>query len=240
MSSKRCTSGFLAIVLLAILVIGCSAQSASVNPDSDIAAIVQAYPQLADQPWTKAEVKRVVDGDTFETMEGDKVRLIGVNTPETVKPNSPVERYGKEASNYTKQALTGRMVYMFRDAGDKDTYSRLLRYVFLAGKTEMYNETLLVEGYANTMTVPPNVMFQKKFVELERRARENRIGLWADESASGPPPSCANPQVKGNINSRKEKIYHVPGGRSYAVTKAEQMFCTEAEATAAGFRKARD
>jgi micrococcal nuclease len=257
--------------------------------NSQLAAIWSRYPELKDRPYETAEVKRVVDGDTFETAVGDKVRLIGMNTPETVKPNSPVEAYGKEASAYTKKRLTGRTVLMFADVGDKDKYGRKLRYVFIEGEAEMFNMTLVREGYAGTMTVPPNVMFAKAFVEAEREARNRGAGLWADPSnggSAGAGPggkagasgndgasgksgssgkngagnndgsngsnssggngsggsaataSCSDPKIKGNMNSKREKIYHVPGGRSYAQTKAEVMFCTEEEAVQAGFRKA--
>ncbi|WP_281938107.1 thermonuclease family protein [Paenibacillus tyrfis] len=76
--------------------------------------------------------------------------------------------------------MTGKTVYLFADAGDKDKYGRLLRYVFIQGDPAMFNETLIREGYANTMTIPPNVMFQDSFVKLEREARSKKKGLWAD------------------------------------------------------------
>ncbi|PYI54392.1 thermonuclease family protein [Paenibacillus flagellatus] len=228
------------LLLLAALLPGCASPAGGRAPD-DLAGIWSRYPELKGRPYTTAEVKRVVDGDTFETKAGDKVRLIGMNTPETVKPNSPVEAYGKEASAYTKKRLTGQTVYLFADAGDKDKYGRLLRYAFIRGESEMFNETLLKEGYANTMTIQPNVMFAKTFVEAEREARNGGKGLWGKSgAASGAAAgaSCKEPKIKGNINAKHEKIYHVPGGRSYEQTKAEAMFCTEDEAEAAGFRKA--
>lgn len=127
--------------------------------------------------YEKVKVARVVDGDTFETDKGAKVRLIGVNTPESVKPNSPVEYFGKEASEFTKQRLTNQTVYLEKDAGDTDKYGRLLRYVYLEDGT-MYNELLAKEGYARIMTIPPNVKYKDKFLEAERYARENNKGLW--------------------------------------------------------------
>lgn len=126
----------------------------------------------------KSVVKRVVDGDTFELTNGQKVRLIGVNTPESVKQNSPVEYFGQESSNYTKKMLTGKTVFLEKDAGDKDKYGRLLRYVYLEDKT-MYNELLTKEGYARVMTVQPNVKYQTRFIEAERFARDNNKGLWS-------------------------------------------------------------
>ena len=127
--------------------------------------------------YEKAVVKRVVDGDTLLLANDKRVRLIGVNTPETVKPNSPVEAYGKEASEYTKKMLTGKTVYLEKDAGDTDKYGRLLRYVYTEdGK--MFNEVLVQEGYAQVMTIPPNVKYQERFVEAQRQAREGKKGLW--------------------------------------------------------------
>lgn len=238
-------------IVLAVLLAGCGSSAAG---DEQLSGIFSRYPELKGRAYETVEVKRVVDGDTFETAGGDKVRLIGMNTPETVKPNSAVEQYGKEASAYTKERLTGKTVHMFKDAGNTDKYGRLLRYVFIKGESEMFNVTLLKEGYANTMTVPPNVMFAGMFVEIEREARANGKGLWGKENSSGAKSgtsdgksgqngssaaaSCKNPQIKGNINSKNEKIYHLPGGKSYNQTKAELMFCTEEEASAAGFRKA--
>ncbi|TVY08725.1 thermonuclease family protein [Paenibacillus cremeus] len=173
-----------AVVLLLMLVFiaACGGKTGDSQASSPLVKdIVQKYPALKDRKMTATEVKRVVDGDTFETKEGEKVRLIGVNTPETVKPNSPVEKFGKEASNFTKSKLTGKKVYLFSDAGDKDKYGRLLRYVFIEGDPVMFNETLVRDGYANTMSVPPNVMFQDLFRMLEREAREKKKGLWAYE-----------------------------------------------------------
>ena len=127
--------------------------------------------------YEKAVVKRVVDGDTLLLANDKRVRLIGVNTPETVKPNSPVEAYGKEASEYTKKMLTGKTVYLEKDAGDTDKYGRLLRYVYTEdGK--MFNEVLVQEGYAQVMTIQPNVKYQERFVQAQRQAREGKKGLW--------------------------------------------------------------
>lgn len=222
--------------LISIFITGCS-QLGSQDKDEFVAQIIINYPELKDKKYEITTIKRTVDGDTFETESGHKVRLIGVNCPESI---GKVEFFGKEASNFSRERLTGKKVYMFQDAGDKDKYGRLLRYIFIENENTMYNETLLIEGYANTMTVPPNVMFSKKFVELEREAREKNKGLWGDNKNSSNQANCTNPQIKGNINSRNEKIYHLPGGRYYNQTKAEEMFCTEEEAVDAGCRKAKE
>jgi micrococcal nuclease len=139
-----------------------------------------ALPTIRINSKQTVKVIRVVDGDTVEVRFNNgataKVRLIGVNTPETVAPNRPVERYGKEASNYTKQRLTNKTVTLEFDVGIKDKYGRLLAYVWL-GK-ELYNETLVKEGYARVMTIQPNVKYQKRFITAERAARQAKKGLW--------------------------------------------------------------
>ena len=217
---------------------GCVSQSES---DSFVRQIKDQYPELSKAAVETGVVSRVIDGDTFQLSDGTRVRMIGVDTPETVKPNSPVERFGKEASNFTKRHLNERKVYLFRDVSDKDRYGRLLRYVFVEGELQMFNERLIAEGYANVMTVPPNVTFAEKWLQTERLAREHKRGLWQEDGETAPEAalSCAEPQIKGNINSKGEKIYHVPQSRYYDQTIAEQMFCTEEEAVEAGFRKAK-
>lgn len=201
----------------------------------------------------EAVIKRVVDGDTFELDTGEKVRMIGVDTPETVKPNHPVEPYGKEASNYSKELLTGKKVKLRFDVEPYDRYKRLLAYVYLEDGT-FVNEQLIRDGYARIMTIPPNVAQAEVFLAAEREAREQNRGLWGTdvskpESSKGKPKpneaknktteETAPPEgktIKGNINSKGDKIYHVPGSASYEQTKAEMWFATEEEAQQAGFR----
>lgn len=195
----------------------------------------------------EATVQRVVDGDTVELSTGEKVRLIGVDTPETVKPNHPVEPYGKEASDFSKQLLTGQKVTLKFDVEPYDKYKRLLAYMYLQDGT-FVNEKLVRDGYARIMTIPPNVAHADLFLEAEREARENNRGLWGKPSLAPPSekpkpnaPAADSSQpagkpIKGNINAKGEKIYHVPGSASYEQTKAEMWFATEEEAKAAGFR----
>jgi len=202
----------------------------------------------------EATIKRVVDGDTFELSGGEKVRMIGVDTPETVKPNTPVQPYGKEASDYSKELLTGKQVTLKFDVEIKDRYGRLLAYVYLPDGS-FVNEKLVREGYARIMTIPPNVAYADLFLEAEREAREQNRGLWALEESqpkessekksntSGESKKSATsteaPEgklIKGNINSKGEKIYHVPGSANYDRTNPEEWFSTEEEAQAAGYR----
>lgn len=139
--------------------------------------------------YETAKVVKVVDGDTIEVSVNNKtykVRFIGVNTPESTIKHEP---YGKEASNYTKKMLTGKTVYLQKDVSETDKYGRLLRYVWLSIpkdntndkeiKEKMYNANLVLNGYAQVMTVPPDVKYSDKFVEYQKSAREGNKGLWA-------------------------------------------------------------
>lgn len=133
------------------------------------------------------EVVRVVDGDTIIVninSKHERVRLIGINTPESVKPNHPVEKYGKEASNFMKNLLKGKKVRLEFDVQKRDKYNRLLAYVYLEDGT-MVNKLLLQEGYAQVMTVPPNVKYQEEFLKLQRKAREQGKGLWKEGGKDG-------------------------------------------------------
>jgi len=189
-----------------------------------------------------ANVIRVVDGDTIKVLyhgEEVSVRLIGVDTPETVHPTKAVQVYGQEASDFTKSQLTGKDVRLEFDVEKKDQYDRLLAYVWLWDS--MFNEVLVAEGYAQVSTYPPNVKYVERFTEAQKTAREAGKGLWGleDQEMASPADAIAgeNGKIKGNINSSGERIYHVPGGAYYDITKPETWFNTEEEAQAAGYRK---
>jgi micrococcal nuclease len=133
-----------------------------------------------------ATVARVVDGDTFELSDGRKVRLIGVNTPESTTRH---EEYGKEASNYTKSKLEGKQIWLQKDVSETDRYGRLLRIVWLQIptddmneseiRTKMFNADLVLNGYAEPSTYPPDVKYADYFRKFAREAREKNKGLWA-------------------------------------------------------------
>ena len=128
---------------------------------------------------TKAKVYRVVDGDTIKIDEGKKsVRYIGIDTPETVHPNKPVECMGKEASNKNKELVEGKEVILEKDVSETDKYGRLLRYVWLGDI--LINELLVQEGYAQSSSYPPDIRYQERFIDAEREAREGNKGLWGE------------------------------------------------------------
>ena len=124
-------------------------------------------------------VVRVVDGDTIHVRiaEGvEKVRYIGVNTPEVHHPRLHEQPGGREAWDVNRRLVAGRRVRLELDVQARDRYGRLLAYVWV-GET-MVNAELVSRGYAQVMTVPPNVRYQSLFVRLQRSAREGGRGLW--------------------------------------------------------------
>jgi micrococcal nuclease len=130
------------------------------------------------QPGTTA-VERVVDGDTIVVRGGERVRLIGMDTPETVDPRKPVQCFGEAASRRTKQLLpVGTAVRLVYDVDRYDRYGRTLAYVYRAADGLFVNASLVQDGYAVAYTVPPNVAHADQFVALQRDARRAGRGLW--------------------------------------------------------------
>jgi micrococcal nuclease len=125
-------------------------------------------------------VVRVADGDTINVrLDGgrtERVRYIGVDTPESVKPGTPVQCFAKKASHYNASLVDGREVTLRLDAEERDRYGRLLAYVYSDGR--FVNRELVARGYARTLTIPPNVAHADEFARLARRAREAGVGLW--------------------------------------------------------------
>lgn len=128
------------------------------------------------------EVIKVVDGDTFWVDDGTgkqiKIRLIGIDAPEPRNAFRKREQYfGKEASKYMVNMISGKRVRLEYDVGRLDRYGRTLAYAYLEDGT-FINARMLAEGYAIVMTVPPNVKFADYFVKLQRKARKQKRGLW--------------------------------------------------------------
>ncbi len=137
------------------------------SPDIDILSL----PAVA--------VTRIIDGDTIELSTGEKLRYIGINTPETVAPNKPIECFGQEAKEYNQSLVLGKTVYLEKDLSDTDRYGRLLRYVYLANG-QMVNEILVSEGYAQASSYPPDIKYQSRFDAAQQQARSLAKGLWND------------------------------------------------------------
>ena len=127
--------------------------------------------------WRK--VTRVIDGDTIVLDGYERVRLIGVDTPETVHPTKPVERFGKEASAFTRRMVEGKKVRLEYDQDTKDRYGRTLAYVYLEDDTFL-NAEIIKQGYGFAYTKYP-FKYMEEFREYQREAREEGRGLWKEE-----------------------------------------------------------
>lgn len=125
-------------------------------------------------------VKRVVDGDTVVLEKNGyeyKVRLIGVDTPESVHlDKNKNTKEGKIASDFTKERLTGKKVDIEFDVKPQDKYGRYLVYLYVDGIS--YNEVLLEEGMARVMMISPNVKNKELYAQIEKRAKDKKIGIW--------------------------------------------------------------
>ena len=145
-----------------------------------LVALLGAPPTLVHaSSLAEALVVRVVDGDTIHVrVDGhlEKVRYIGVNTPEVHHPSKGEEPGGREAHAVNRRLVEGKRVRLELDVQSRDRYGRLLAYVWI-GDT-MINAELVRLGYAQVMTVPPNVRHQALFLKLQRDARQSGRGLW--------------------------------------------------------------
>ena len=118
----------------------------------------------------------MIDGDTFELEDGRKVRLIGVDTPETKHPIKGVQCFGQEASAFAKQLIEGQKVRLEKDKSQTDRYGRVLAYVYLGDL--FINEELVKKGYALAKAYPPDIAKQAIFEAAEEFAKEQKLGLW--------------------------------------------------------------
>ena len=130
-----------------------------------------------------ATVDRVIDGDTIDAIIGDdevRVRLIGIDTPETKKPDFPVECYGPEATAFTESLLpVGTPIRIERDTVNRDDFGRLLGYVYRAEDGVFVNYEAIRQGYATPLSIEPNTTYIELFVEASRSAEADDVGLWS-------------------------------------------------------------
>jgi micrococcal nuclease len=158
--------------------------------DSSIAQIAELEKQLAvekeknttsaDKTLASAEesakVERVIDGDTIKLESGQVVRLIGIDAPESVAPEKPVQCFGPEASEESKRLLEGKEIRMEKDVSEKDQYGRLLRYVWVGDI--FVNDYLVRNGFARADNFPPDEKFKAEFSQAQAEAKNNKRGLW--------------------------------------------------------------
>lgn len=168
-----------------LLVASCHAPEATKSPTESASASALVLPTGVAGPYL---VTRIVDGDTIwvdDSGHRRKVRLLGIDTPETRDPRKPVQCFGVEASNRAKEALAGKHVYLEFDQtqGDVDKYGRTLAYVWVGN--ELFNLDQIRGGYAFEYTYDLPYRYQGLFKEAERQARESQAGLWNSSACGG-------------------------------------------------------
>lgn len=253
----------LATVLTIFVIINSPAKNSVTNDKRDDKTSLNTIKSTPENVHVNTEMKndtilvtRVIDGDTIEIEGGYRVRYIGIDTPESVNPNTPIECFAVEASKKNQELVGDKYVRLEKDVSETDRYGRLLRYVWVGDI--FVNDYLVRQGYANSSTYPPNVKYQDQFKQAENEARSALRGLWSNCQSPttvnpAPQPTTSVTQgtslsscvIKGNISGTGEKIYHVPGCASYNATKidesrGERWFCSEDEAVSAGWRKAKN
>jgi len=145
-------------------------------------------------------VTQVVDGDTIKVNLGGKeetLRLIGLDTPETVDPRKPVQCFGKEASNKARELLSGKKVRIEKDStqGDRDKYGRLLTYIYREDGL-FYNKYMIEQGYAHEYTYGTSYKYQSEFKTAQKNAQTSQLGLWSPNTCNGDTTSSANPTTQ--------------------------------------------
>jgi len=221
------------IICLTMLIVSLSLMTAVSRPDA--ASSVIEPPRVFSET---GKVVKVVDGDTIDVAVWGKthrVRMLGINTPESVDPRRPVECYGKEASTFAKKTLDGKTVKLKSDSSQdtRDKYDRLLRYVWFEnedGELTLFNLLAIQEGYAYEYTYQIPYQYQEPFKAAQQEADKAQRGLWHPDTCDGkgrtvkakPTPSprkqdsqsqeskfsCREKACK-NMVSCKEAYYHL-------------------------------
>lgn len=248
--------------LLLVLILsfyGCT-ESMSQNTDEDSAVESDNVSVVTDRSdedndeiqvegesgFPQYDVVRVVDGDTIViNYDGtdEKLRLIGVDTPESVHPDKTKNtEFGDTVSTYSKKKLDGKKVGVEFDVQERDQYGRLLAYVYV-GKT-MYNKSLLKKGYASVATFPPNVKYVDDFTAIQKKARNKGKGMWASDfvasAGSGSKNSNDSKSTKtsGSYAAHNKNMkFHVAGCRYGDMISDENLtiFKTRDDAVDAGY-----
>ncbi len=189
--SKKTILGLGIIIIFPILLISAFSGEKTVvqNVEQKTQELVTATPVATSTEYTYYSVTEVVDGDTIKIIVDGKsvtLRLIGLDTPETVDPRKPVQCFGKEASAKAKDTLTGKKVRIEKDPtqGEFDKYDRTLAYVYREDGL-FYNKYMIEQGYAHEYTYNTPYKYQSEFKAAQKTAETNKKGLWSPTTCSG-------------------------------------------------------
>ncbi len=201
-------------------------------------AIPTVVPTPSPEPqYAYYKVTAVVDGDTIKIdMNGtaETLRLIGIDTPETVDPRKPVQCFGKEASSKAKELLSGQSVRIEKDStqGDRDKYDRLLAYVWREDGL-FYNEYMVKQGYAHEYTYDGPYKYQAQLKADEVYARQNQLGLWSPDTCNGnttqgtssPPPVPSSNVSVPEGTTCSSNVYNCSDFKTHAEAQAVYEYC---------------
>ncbi|WP_455660537.1 thermonuclease family protein [Pradoshia sp.] len=242
---------WLSLVIAFSILAGCG--TGDLNNSNDT---INSNKDVSEYPTFEATVSKVTDGDTLTISHDgkeEKVRMLLIDTPESVKEGVEPQPWSKEASAFMKEMLpTGSnvMIEPGVSGSEYDRYGRLLAYIYVDG--EMLNKTLVEEGYARVAYIyEPNTRHLDELKAAEERAKDEKLRIWSVNgyvtergfnSEAVKDSSHANDEADGKIKGNKNsKIYHVPGGRNYdAPMKNVIYFDSVKEAEAAGYRAAKE
>lgn len=173
-----------------------------------------------DPQYTYYSVTEVVDGDTVKVnINGtiETLRLIGLDTPETVDPRKEVQCFGREASNKGKELLNGKKVRLEKDStqGDKDKYGRTLAYIYTESGI-FYNKYMIEQGYAHEYTYNSAYKYQAEFKQAQKNAEANKVGLWSPSTCNGVTTSALKTtQTNPTVTQGSGKYYTSSAGTKY-------------------------
>ncbi|MDD4893890.1 MAG: thermonuclease family protein [Candidatus Omnitrophica bacterium] len=179
---------FVLIMLLSLSILNAQAEDIKIYNTDDWK---WSIPFGKTYNYTDITVSRVIDGDTLQLESGERVRLIGIDTPEMHESNklyrdsqrsgedtNTIQKLGKEAFQFTRKLVEGKRVSLEFDVEKYDKYNRLLAYVYLKAGGTFVNAEIIKQGYASLMTIPPNLKYESLFKKLYEEARANKRGLW--------------------------------------------------------------
>lgn len=184
--------------------------------------------QSSTHQYTYYSVVSVVDGDTIKiNISGTTttLRLIGMDTPETLDPRKPVQCFGKEASNKAKELLSGKKVRIEKDStqGELDKYGRTLAYVYREDGL-FYNEHMIKTGYAHEYTYNLPYKYQVELKAAEKYARENQLGLWAPTTCNGDTTQVATSSSSSSSTSTSGTSTTQASGKYYTSSYSSSKY----------------
>lgn len=193
---------FLLLFILCIFIFKNRKPVSVTVPKKNIINLTQNNQQTIISDPKEYIVQRVIDGDTLELNTGERVRLIGIDTPETIHPEVPVQRFGKEASQFLRQLAEGFKCRLEYEKGNRqDKYGRILAYVFVEGKYA--NAELIRRGYAYAYT---RFQFSRmdEYIKLEEEARRKEYGMWNFSLSDGRMTNLINTYGSLSLEGRKK------------------------------------